>query len=165
VWVSRHLTGLWLVPGENKLQRGGVWVSRRLAELLLIPGVNELEQSGVKPTRRLGRLWLIPGVKELERGSMWVSHCLARLWLVPTPSGLVLPPGLLDAPSWRPHPSMRGGATIDYAAVDGTGMLVVMQMCGWRLQWFCCRCCDVASWGVDIGSGGSGVGCDAVAVS
>ena len=28
-------------------------------------------------------------------------------------------------------------------------------MCGWQLWWFCCHHCDVASWGVDIGSGGS----------
>jgi hypothetical protein len=51
---------------------------------------------------------------------------------------------------------MRGEATIGYAAVDGAGMLVVPQMCEWRLWWFRCCCrCDVASWGVDVGSGGA----------
>ena len=51
---------------------------------------------------------------------------------------------------------MKGGAAIDYVAVDGTEMLAVMQMCGWRLWWFCCCCCcDMALWGVDVGSGGS----------
>jgi len=56
VWVSRHLAGLWLIPGVKELKQGGVWVSHHLIRLWLVHGVNDLEQGSV----------LVHGANELE---------------------------------------------------------------------------------------------------
>jgi hypothetical protein len=47
--LPRWALGLLLIPGVNKLERGGVWISHRLAKLLLVPGVNKLERVGFSP--------------------------------------------------------------------------------------------------------------------
>ena len=122
-------------PRVKELKRGGMWVSHHLAGLSLVPGVNELEQGGMEPTPRLARFWPIPRVKEPERGGVGVSRCLARLRLIPSPLCPPTPCLLLDSLLWRPHPSMRGGAAVGYAAVYEAGMLVAMQMCGQQLWW------------------------------